>query len=479
MDYLKAIVKVVLILLVIQGYVPVSKASVQSKEIKKKNREQVEEVQKKTDEALQKWRDTLQEPGNYLEQVKKEYDELRRGVLEAEASLEARQDSIKSKKLAEKRTLYKYCATLADSFAILYGGYADSCALKDSTFEIWWRLPTWDRSKDAKAWAYFILFGLFQLETAATYRTTYNITYAATPEATKKVFAKYPTIRQIGVIVYDIEEQRDTYGNLLETQKIPLVKVAMRKETVEKINWEYIYAKGYTPGGLILHCGPSSILGQYGSFSFYRQMISWFEKVVDVKWYKDMYFGIEENVIINANGSGRITYKINSRPIMRKDFEETEFLKIKGEGVKKDVKNFYENLLFCHIESADFENLSGILLENKLIKVEIRKVGLLRKEATFEYTIFWKPDPSNAPFFVKHHFICTIELPGAIEKAYPLEIGKVAINPTVKKNEATWQVPLNVLLLDGKAIFKADFRSSVFKRLGFKSTIQSKLRETK
>jgi len=189
-------------------------------------------------------------------------------------------------------------------------------------------------------------------------------------------------------------------------------------------------------------------------------------------------FDIEKKVVINSTGGGSITIKVKTEPIIGKQMKEEDFLGIKGEGVKKTVKNYIEKGNFYHIESATFDRLSDLTIKDEYIKLEVTKTGFIMREVSFEHHMFAsETDAKAAALFIKRHFIYTIRLPGVIENAYPLMVDSIGVKPIVGRDTATWTVPMDLILPQGEAVFKADFKVGLFGRLGFKNKIESKVEE--
>lgn len=186
-------------------------------------------------------------------------------------------------------------------------------------------------------------------------------------------------------------------------------------------------------------------------------------------------FDIEERVIINSNGGGSITVKVKTEPIVGKQIKEKNFLEIEGKGIKKTVKNYIEKDKFYHVESITFDRLSDLMIKNEHIKLEVTRTGFIMREVNFEHHMFSaEASAQAAALFIRRHLIYTVRLPGVIERAYSLVVDSIEVKPIVGRDTATWKVPLDLILPQGEAVFKVDFKVGLFGRLGFKNKIESK-----
>jgi hypothetical protein len=186
-------------------------------------------------------------------------------------------------------------------------------------------------------------------------------------------------------------------------------------------------------------------------------------------------FDIEEKVIINSTGGGNITIKVKTEPIIGKQIKEEDFLEIESKGTERTVKNYIESDNFYHIESVTFDKLCDLTIKDEYIKLEVTKTGFIMREVKFEHHMFAsESDEEVAALFIKRHFVYTVELPGVIQNAYPLIVDSIEVKPTIDRGAATWKVPMDLILPQGEAVFKADFKVGLFGRLGFKDRIESK-----
>ncbi|HID93179.1 MAG TPA: hypothetical protein EYP60_03685 [bacterium (Candidatus Stahlbacteria)] len=189
-------------------------------------------------------------------------------------------------------------------------------------------------------------------------------------------------------------------------------------------------------------------------------------------------FDIEERVIINSVGGGSITVKVKTEPIIGKQIKGEHFLEVEGAGIKKTVKNYIEKDKFYHVETVTFDRLSDIAIKDEYIKLEVTRTGFIMREVNFEHHMFpAESDAQAAALFIRRHFIYTVRLPGVIEKAYPLVVDSIEVKPIVGRDTATWKVPLDLILPQGEAVFKVNFKVGLFGRLGFKNKIESKAAE--
>jgi len=180
---------------------------------------------------------------------------------------------------------------------------------------------------------------------------------------------------------------------------------------------------------------------------------------------------LEQNVKINANGSGMVSVTVNQGKDMPiSALKEQKFLAVtKGQ---PQVKSVVREGKFQHREFVEFSDLREVGFKNETISLHAQKQGLIgfrTSQGTFEHTITPEEKAQKNPLeqgmaalLAGHTFTYRVELPGAIQKAEIVKIGNVEVEPTVQGTTATWIIPLEILattepqILTFKAVFTGD-----------------------
>ena len=94
----------------------------------------------------------------------------------------------------------------------------------------------------------------------------------------------------------------------------------------------------------------------------------------------------------------------------------------------------------------DFKSISDFSIEGEIIGIHIEKdgiMGLRKKTITFQHAIIIEKtsDPISQVMLADHYFDYVLELPGKINKAYPLHLEGVYIEPSIEEKVITWSIP--------------------------------------
>lgn len=101
--------------------------------------------------------------------------------------------------------------------------------------------------------------------------------------STKKVFENYPQVNKVRVVIFgprETPEQHDEYGHIVKkgSLKIPLVIVALNKETSQKVNWNWLEDR---------------IFPLEDPDEGFPRFIKWAENLAEEKWYNPKNFNLK------------------------------------------------------------------------------------------------------------------------------------------------------------------------------------------
>jgi endonuclease YncB( thermonuclease family) len=161
-------------------------------------------------------------------------------------------------------------------------------------------------------------------------------------------------------------------------------------------------------------------------------------------------FDMEGRVEIRKDGSGIVSYALVTDPSFAEAFKQSKCF---TQGEK--VRNYIKEGKFYHEGSKTFSSLAELDLKDEKISVN---------ESRYEHIIYpekqqnSREDKALSVLLLKGHFFTyNFTLPESVRKAYPVEIGGIEIEPTIKDNTASWKIPMELIAsAEKEVIFKAD-----------------------